>query len=1770
MKAITTVLVLLLTALCNTSRSQVDVTANSVTTSYSTMKGAFDAINTGQHTGEIIIVISGIVSESQTAELQASGNNTASDYTSIVIEPANSVFLKIISGNFDAPVIDLNGADNVTFNGRDSLTIQNNSNTDLASVIRFRNGAQNNVIRNCLIRGASIGVQSGNILFAGSENASGNNSNTVSKCRFIEATPAKTDVHILSTGSPSAPNSSNSISGNLFEDFRNSGVHIGAAGNGGSWNISGNSFYHVQNNFNNNAVVTALRFIPGISSSGNIVDSNFIGGTQPLCSGAVWQNTGITAFRAITIQCGVSSYTFLRGNTISNILLSASGGSTFRGIEILQGNVNAQGNTIGSHSVISSIDLRGNFRNFGIFASTSDTARIAKNIVANITNIAISPSVSGGLIGIDAGSAGTSPTTAFITGNKILSLRTNSSLTTFIGSVRNAMGINFSPSIFRTGIIDSNTVNSISSENTGLTQFSPCGIRANNLRGSVTRNVVFDIKNSGTSVSTQPTATGICISSAGSNGNLVANNMITLGSGQSTNTSFIGINVQFSGTQIIKIFHNSVRIEGTASALSTHNSFAFYRGTLNNNTSTNPVEIRNNIFDNARSGGNGKHFAIGNQGSNPGSGWLSDSINNNLLNASNTSEIGFWRSSAFGITAWRDSSGGDEFSPSGFAQTYVSTSAGNLRLNNGINPTPIESGAQFTASAGNDIDGNTRPVSGAVNGGGISSDIGASESDMTPDDIFGPVISFQSLPNTSRDGNRILSDFASISDLLSSVNTTNQKRPRFYFKKSTDADAFGGNTSADNGWKFAQALDTESPFDFLADYSILNGGLVSSGDTIEYFVTAQDNSANTTSLPSAGFAASSVDSVISSPSVPLRYIVTQEPLSGTVSVGLELFNRVSGMNVEFRDIEHDPRNGTKFRKILNGREFSGRTGYDLRDTDGNVAGAVYPTITDAATDISLRGIDGPTQILLHDSVFQTEVFPISFNITNEFRTTAQNNIVIRPAQGVKTEIRGSISGNAMMEFVNMGFIELNGSSEGDGLQERDIAFMNLAEIEAHLIHLHNISLDTATEKQVRMKNLLLQAIGILQDNKAIGIKIGNYNNSTFSGSFEDILIQDIKFFAIAVGVNLNGGGDQRKIRNVKIDGLKMDTAGAFANMNIGVSVSGATDVTIENSSFGNFNSLVPQKDAGIVTEDISGNVRIVNNEISNLDHTGNGGFGGSGIVINNSNPDANIAIVNNVIHGMQGDGTNNDLSNSKNNPSGITINSNAGNTKIVHNSINMTGNTLKKTGAVSSAIKLLGNSMTSMINNVFVNNLGGDSTSVGSAAINIVSVNQLAECNNNNYYSSPGGQGSSGVAKIGTGGFIDLEEWKQLTGKDSRSVSGQPGYTSSGNLNPNVNDPLSWNINNAGAFTDELFDRNGVPRSDDIFSGQPDIGAFEFTPEADPLSFSSESDGNGNFDIISGNDVFLGTVTAEGGVNFSAANLPDTLVVKYFQGAVPPDLLPGDKHGFGYIEIISEDPVPQGVTFTVTLNIDSLATGSITNPSVNTVAAKNDGGFWTVFPAGTGNGRSELNWEQKTVRVRGITEFSAFALTDDNSPLPVELSSFTANVDLNNVNLKWRTSTEVNNSGFDVERFYDEWKKIGYVAGVNQAQGSEYEFSDRDLPAGSYRYRLKQIDHNGNYEYHDLSGEVRIGIPQKFELSQNYPNPFNPATTIAFNLPKDTKVKLEIFDMSGRLVKTLVDKAFTAGYYKTVFSGSEFPSGVYIYRFTAGSFTSAKKMTLIK
>lgn len=380
----------------------------------------------------------------------------------------------------------------------------------------------------------------------------------------------------------------------------------------------------------------------------------------------------------------------------------------------------------------------------------------------------------------------------------------------------------------------------------------------------------------------------------------------------------------------------------------------------------------------------------------------------------------------------------------------------------------------------------------------------------------------------------------------------------------------------------------------------------------------------------------------------------------------------------------------------------------------------------------------------------------------------------------------------------------------------------------------------------------------------------------------------------------------------------------------------------------------------------------------------------------------------------------------------------------------------------------------------------------------------------------------------------------------------------------------AWYVNGKGIAGDSVnniaTDYYGNSRTTTLGIGT-DIGANEFNATSTPENATmSGTIGYGNTITYTYNGRTLSTITWG-----STGTLPSALTMYYYSGNDPEDIIPGANYSNAYYNFTPTGG--SGYEYSITMYYDPAIMYTAPQTADLRLAKKEVGSStWVLLSS------SVPNLTTQTVSCSGLTGFSQFTYTDNNHPLPVELVSFTANVIGNNVKLNWKTSSEHNNEGFDVERKEEKsssWLKIGFVKGSNNSNSAkDYSFEDTKLQSGKYSYRLKQKDYNGNFQYHNLESIIEVNSPDKFDLSQNYPNPFNPVTKIDYTLPADGKVTLRIYDITGKEIATLVKDVQKSGYYTVQFDAGNYASGIYIYKlnFENGkdNFSMIKKMVLVK
>ena len=913
-------------------------------------------------------------------------------------------------------------------------------------------------------------------------------------------------------------------------------------------------------------------------------------------------------------------------------------------------------------------------------------------------------------------------------------------------------------------------------------------------------------------------------------------------------------------------------------------------------------------------------------------------------------------------------------------------------------------------------------------------------------------------------------------------------------------------------------------------------------------------------------------------------------------------------------------------KIYDGNLYVKRSDNPSLNFPDGVNG-IYATITAALADLNLRGVSGATRFLLNDAAYPTETFPLTVDVQNESMPTAANTVTIKPNVGVTALIQGTAAASQIFLIKNS-YVTIDGSNAPAGTT-KDLTIENLSTSTPQVIRIGSTGTTPLTNTTIKNCNV----INGVNTSTAITV----YGADGTAGYFNSITIQnnDIQkayhgLYILAIMTGTNGSGTL--VTNNTINSAVNPISGTA------VYVQGVNSVMVSNNTIANItHGTLTTSSTGVWFATGTFNGTISGNNITNLSYTGTSSYAPRGIAVTSGYID-NYTIINNVISGVTSSGTsapyginaggaggltiaNNSISGLLNSHAsgygarglylstgvnssdinvynnliynvqatsdasstywvlGIAIDGATGGANIYYNTVNLYGTYAGYASATLSSAFCVMNSGANAIevgNNIFVNTYD-NSAGVGDKSYSIYSVapnTGFTNINYNDYYASgaPAILGNINESSVQTD-KTTLPDWRTATGKDAYSVSGNPAFTSDVNLIPDGTNVNSWTVYNNGTHIAGITtDYAGNPRPLTVPAGTPDMGAYEFgQPSVNPTPASLVP-------VVGQNIVsFYGLPVLD--VNFSNIGGMTNLNVDYYQGVAPPGT--GGEEALymnGYFVVTQTGGA--GYTYDITYTYSESQLGTVSAEEKVRLAKSDDNGVtWTPYLIeGTGPGMYQLNTTNNTIKVFGLTAFSTFTVTDSDNPLPVQLSSFTSSVNSRDVKLTWKTESEMNNAGFDVERSVsglNQWVKAGYVAGKgNSSSPISYTFEDKKLNSGKYNYRLKQIDNNGHFEYYDLSNVVEVGLPTKFDLSQNYPNPFNPVTKIDFSLPLDAKVSIKLYDITGREVKTLVNDSRTAGYYTVQFNASDLSSGTYFYRImtksSAADYIMTKKMMLVK
>ena len=542
-------------------------------------------------------------------------------------------------------------------------------------------------------------------------------------------------------------------------------------------------------------------------------------------------------------------------------------------------------------------------------------------------------------------------------------------------------------------------------------------------------------------------------------------------------------------------------------------------------------------------------------------------------------------------------------------------------------------------------------------------------------------------------------------------------------------------------------------------------------------------------------------------------------------------------------------------KIFQGDLFIKKSENPQLNFPENIQG-VYATITAAVADLNLRGVSANTNFLLTDATYPSETFPIVVNVTNESIPSASSVVTIKPNTGVISLVQGTSPSSQLFKILNS-YVNINGSNSGS--TSRDLTIENISTTGPQVIVIGSIGTTPIVNVSVVNCNIInginTSSALIVSDGTSPGTA-GWFNNITISNNtIQKAYIASYNNAVVSPG---NGTGFNLTFNELNISGTN-------AVRYTGLYVQGIDGATIADNHIANFDGVSGEDDRGIWLATGTSNGLIERNTINSLHYTGTGGYGAYGIAISTGLANANNTIVNNLIYDLGGDGWNY-TSLLGDNTHGIYIFSTQGGIKVYYNSINLFGNTLNQTNALSSGITLGTGSVAELLDNNIVNNLGLlASTGYGSTGIFLQSAaSQLSISNYNNIYVNPSGTGAMNIGQIAAIGYTTLPDWQTASSQDLNSTSSDPLFVASNDLRPMENSPL---LNNGTPVSGITTDFLGVTRN----AATPTIGAYEEAVYL-PLASGIYTIGLSAFKQATGKNVYFETRTIKVELNSNSLN----------------------------------------------------------------------------------------------------------------------------------------------------------------------------------------------------------------------------------------------------------------------------------------------------------
>ena len=1245
----------------------------------------------------------------------------------------------------------------------------------------------------------------------------------------------------------------------------------------GTTNVQGNTITAINFSTTSGATTIGTGIFQGISinsSAGTVNVGTSTGNTIGASSGtgAISAVTSTTATAAYVggIYATSTATVNIQNNIISSISCPSSAATIIHSLNGINaagtaGNFSISSNTIGSATsdafrTGTSGTTTGAGTMWGIRNTATGTVSISTNTLNNLSNYTTSSS--GTIRGIESSSG-----TATISGNNISNLKADNTNTSLSSGGLGSVGIYLQGGNSGQSI-SQNTISNLSLTNTTTSGTNVTGISITSATSlSITRNKVFGLSNASTSTTatTPGTASGIFLRSPATD-ITIANNMISLGNFQTTNTTFIGLWNQngLASTYITKAYFNSINIEGTVTT-GAQPSFGFLRGDLSTTAITNTVDVRNNILVNNRSGGTGKHYAIGNDfgATASATGWGTNASDYNVLNGT-AATIGYWTADKTFAT-WKTASASDAHSYSGITVTFTNTSTGDLHLNMGVTPTVLESHGLSGTGVTNDYDNDIRPgPAGSVNGGAFAPDLGADEFDGVLIDDLPPTISYTTLANTTSTSNRTL--ISTITD-STGVPTVGAGLPVIYYRKGV-AGAFSSTQSTSGGG---------STYNFTVNYSLVAGGSVAVGDTIQYYVVAQDTAStpNVGSNPSTGATGFTANPPAAStpPTTPNSYMIVAA-IAGTKTVG---------------------------------------TGGD------------YPTLTGVGglfADINSKVATSNLAIQIISDLTVGEDGTNGLNPLAEEPTGSNFTVKIFPT-GAARAITGTNAG-ALIRLNAADRVTIDGSIGGTGT-DRSLTITNSnVGTSSAVVWMQSSGADGATGNTI--KNLNVAGSGNTQTLFGIGSGSSTISTSSLGAGNNSNTIQNNNISKTQYGIFSQGASAGSKNTGNVITQNLMNTVSPNNVSKGGIQVGFESGIQITQNNISGITQASSPDVFGIAlgltsisTTSFTGNevtgANVSRNFIGTVTNTGT--FSAVGISVASATSGTN-QIANNSIYGVGANGTTGDFG------AAIFLGGGTGSTTQVYfNSVSMTaaltGGNYPNYGLAIGGTDPIVDVKDNIFYNTLVNGTGV-SFAIGTASATFANLTS----NYNDFFVTAGG----GTFKIGKTGSLSqgtgteqtlLSDWITATGKDTpNTISVNPQFNSATNLQPQTGSPVLDAGTSLTAVVSPYVDITGATRVD-----PPSMGAYESAADTAPpvISYTTLA----NTTSTANRTLSSVVITDSTGVNTTAGTRPRI----YYKKSTEANAFVGNtnaNNGWKFVET-SDTGSPFSFTLDYSLLTSAVVTG---------------------------------------------------------------------------------------------------------------------------------------------------------------------------------------------------------------------------------------------------